>query len=440
MRWIAALVLCTLAAARTGPALSQDLEKAEALIRAGKAEAAWAMLAPLEREYAGRADFDYLLGLAALESGRPNRATFVLERVITANPGHLAARLDMARAYFALRDLERAEREFRSILASDAPPEARALSQRYLDYIAGAKPSAPSGLSGYVEFALGRDTNVSAAAAQSAIFVPALGVELTPDPQFQRRPDDFALLGAGIEYAHALDAGLGIVGGADVRERRHGEASAFDSRLIDLQVLLNQRLDERNGMHYSVRYGDYRLDDQPYRDTLSAGAQWSRTLDARTRLALAGQGYRIRYRAAEAREGSSDLIAASVSASRLLQRSSETSAFGGLYAGYDNAVAGRADGDRRIFGASFGLQRRLASRVDGFARVSWIHSDYMKENADFVLMRRDRQLDAALGVGWEFAEGWILRAQVLRTDNDSNVPFNDHRRTESSLALQRIWD
>src|SRR5829696_2039676 len=101
IRSIAVLAVCLSLALRTGASLSQEadlavLGQAEALVRSGQAEQAWQLLAPLEPQYAGRPDFDYLLGVAALESGRPNRATFVLERVITTNPGHLAARLEMA--------------------------------------------------------------------------------------------------------------------------------------------------------------------------------------------------------------------------------------------------------------------------------------------------------------------------------------------------------
>src|SRR5262245_54346224 len=137
MRWIAAVTLCLALAARAGPSVGQQLDpavlgQAEELVRSGEAEKAWALLAPLERQYAGRPDFDYLLGVAALESGRPNRATFVLERVLTVNPGHLAARLEMARAYFALHDFERAEREFDTVLAAAPPPEIATMSRLYL--------------------------------------------------------------------------------------------------------------------------------------------------------------------------------------------------------------------------------------------------------------------------------------------------------------------
>ena len=445
MRWIAPVVLCVLLGVRAASAPAQALDhpvlgEADALVRAGRAEQAWALLAPLEREYAGRPDFDYLLGVSALESGRPNRATFVLERVITVNPGHLAARLEMARAYFALNDFERAEREFGFILQSAPPAEIRALSHAYLERIRSASRRRQTGVSGYVEAAFGRDTNASAAAAQSSIFVPALGVELAPDPAFQRRPDEFVSLAAGFEYAHALTAGLGLVTGADVRQRWHADVEAFDFRAVDLHVLLNQRLGERDGMHYSLSHGDYQLDERRYRETQSLGAQWSRNVRPGTRIALSGQGYRIRYRAPEARAASSDLLAASASASHLLQPASLTTAFGALYAGYDQAVAGRIDGDRRILGVSLGLQRRVLTRVEAMVRLSLLDSDYKTQNADFGVTRHDQQLDAALGLGWEFAAGWLLRAQVGRTANHSNLTVNDYRRTESSIALQRIWD
>jgi outer membrane protein len=445
MRWIAAVVLCLVLGTHPAIAPAQALDtpvlgEADALLRSGKAEEAWALLAPLEREYAGRPDYDYLLGLAALESGRPNRATFVLERVITVNPGHLAARLEMARAYFALNDFERAEREFSLIVQSSPPAEIRDLSHAYLDRMRPGARRTRTGLSGYAEVAFGYDTNVSAAARTSSIFVPALGVELTPDPAFQRQPDEFIALAAGLEYAHPLAPGLGIIAGADVLQRWHADAQTFDWRSVDVYALLKQRLDERHDMQYSLRHEDYRLDDRPYREMQSLGAQWSRIASARTRIALGAQGHRIRYRALEVQEASSDLVAVNASASYLLHPASHTSAFGGLYAGYDNAVAGRTDGDRRILGWSLGLQRRLLPRVDGFARVSLLDSDYKTLNPSFELRRHDRQLDGVLGADWQFARGWVLRGQVVRTDNRSNVPLNDYERTESSIALQRIWE
>jgi outer membrane protein len=445
MRWIAAVVLCVALAVRAGLALPQPLEpslraEAEELVREGRAEEAWRLLAPLERQHAGQIDFDLLLGVAALESGRANRATFILERVLTVNPAHLAARLEMARAYFALGDFERAEREFSFILEGAPPPEIRALSEAYLATMRKLSMPGRSGWSGYAEATLGRDTNVSAAAAQGSVFIPGLGSELALDPLFQRRPDDFAALGAGVEYAHALRADLGFHAGADLAQRRNSDVDEFDSRSAQVQAALVNRRDERTQLQYSLQYQHYELDNAPYREAGSLGVQWSRNVDRRTRFAASALGYRLRYRRDDAVASSSDVAIAGASLARVMHEATATTATAGFYAGYDNAVAGRADGDRRILALNLGLQPLLRPGVEGYLRFSLVDSDYRATNADFGFTRNDQQHEASLGLAWEFARAWWLRAQVARTVNRSNVPLNEYSRTETSVALRRQFD
>ena len=64
------------------------------------------MLAPEQSNAAGDPDYDYLLGIAALDSGKPNEAIFALERVLAVKPNHLQARAEIARAYFATGEKE----------------------------------------------------------------------------------------------------------------------------------------------------------------------------------------------------------------------------------------------------------------------------------------------------------------------------------------------
>lgn len=49
---------------------------------AGEAAAAFALLEPLETSRAGDPEYDYLFGIAALDSSNPSRAVFALERVV----------------------------------------------------------------------------------------------------------------------------------------------------------------------------------------------------------------------------------------------------------------------------------------------------------------------------------------------------------------------
>ena len=109
-----------------------DLGKADALLKAGKAKEGYTLLAPHEYEMAGNVDYDYLLGIAALDSGKPDKASLALERVLAVNPNYIGARLDLARAYFALADYERAKTEFEAVQAQNPPPAAKTVIEQYL--------------------------------------------------------------------------------------------------------------------------------------------------------------------------------------------------------------------------------------------------------------------------------------------------------------------
>lgn len=106
-------------------ALEKVLRDADALLNARKPADAYNLLEPLDFEYSGNVRFDYLLGIAALDSGHPDKATLALERVLSVDPNFAGARLDMARAYFQLGDLPRAKTELEAVMKQD-PPRSRA--------------------------------------------------------------------------------------------------------------------------------------------------------------------------------------------------------------------------------------------------------------------------------------------------------------------------
>jgi tetratricopeptide (TPR) repeat protein len=444
MRWFAAAVLCAFLAATApaGQAQPAEVARAQALLRQGKAEEAWRLLAPLQKQHAGDPDYDLALAMAATDSGRANLATFALERVVVTRPGDATARLELARAFYALRDYERAERELRFILDSDPPPPVRALVAQYRARMSDlpAGRALAGAWSGFVEAGLGHDSNANVATAQGSIFIPSLGAELILDRDLVQQSDEFAALGAGAEYVHPLSARWTALAGAELRVHSYAELDTVDSRAVDLRAGLRQALDARNSLQYTLAHGDFELDHEGYRRTGAATAEWTRLYGERARLSLSAQGYRIRYRQPEAAASSSDLLAFAGNGGYLLGSPSRSLLLGGLFAGYDNAVSGRADGDRRVFGASGALQRRVGARVEGYASLALLRSDYQRQNADFGVKRRDRQADVALGLSWGLRDGWSLRPQVLFTRNRSNIEVNDYRRTEASLMLRRAWE
>src|SRR6185369_18087686 len=84
------------------PDESTLLAEARSMLDAGKAKEAYALLAEQEVAFAGTLEFDYLFGLAALDSHRAKEAVFALERVVAAQPDFPGARMDLARAQLEL--------------------------------------------------------------------------------------------------------------------------------------------------------------------------------------------------------------------------------------------------------------------------------------------------------------------------------------------------
>ena len=133
------------------------------LAQQGKGAEVYRTLLRFEAQHAGDAEFDYLLGIAALDAGQADKATLALERVVILKPAYLAARLDLALAYFALGDLDRARTEFEAVQRESPPPAAQATIERYLAAIAERRQTQGTRATGYLEAAMGRDTNVNAA-------------------------------------------------------------------------------------------------------------------------------------------------------------------------------------------------------------------------------------------------------------------------------------
>ena len=71
------------------------VERARAALAAGNAMQAYDELAPLQDRMSGQPEYDYLLGVAALDSGRNDEAIIAFERVLALIPNHAGAQMDI---------------------------------------------------------------------------------------------------------------------------------------------------------------------------------------------------------------------------------------------------------------------------------------------------------------------------------------------------------
>src|SRR2546427_9945645 len=90
----------------------QITDRARLLLQQKNPQAAYRLLDPLESQRAGDPEYDYLLGIAALDSGERERAVFALERVLAVNPKHAQPRPEIPRPYFEMGVHENAQTQF----------------------------------------------------------------------------------------------------------------------------------------------------------------------------------------------------------------------------------------------------------------------------------------------------------------------------------------
>src|SRR3954468_13750200 len=126
------IALFAVAASALADALT---DRARRLIGERNHQAAYKLLLPQEGARAGDPEFDYLLGVAALDSGNLERAVFALERVLAVQPNNHPARAEIARAYLERGEGDPARKEFEAVRRQPIPDDAKVTIDRFLSAI-----------------------------------------------------------------------------------------------------------------------------------------------------------------------------------------------------------------------------------------------------------------------------------------------------------------
>ena len=419
------------------------LSVADALIKNGKPADAYKLLEPFEFDHAGEGRFDYLIGIAALDSGMPDKATLAFERALVVNPDFAAARLDMARAYFQLGDLLRARAEFAAVLKQNPGESARATIRKYLKEIADLEANKQTKLSGYVEAGIGHDSNVNNSTSQSQIFVG--GVPVTLDPTNVRTSDNYFSLATGGKVEHSLKPGWGLYAGADLRQRSYHVQKDFNALSLDARagVTLGEKA---NKLSIGILGGQYLLGNSRNSDTIGANADWHHVFSPSNQLSTFFQYARYRYMDPLMQPNDFDrqVIGGNWSHARPDGRST---LFGSLYVGSENDVSmiittatptgGRTDGAKKFGGLRFGGQKAISSKTTLFVNAGGQVGNYSKVNPFFLSRRTDRLYDLTVGAKWNVGRQLTLRPQLNYAKNDSNIVIYSFSRIDVSLNIRR---
>lgn len=233
-----------------------QIAQAKALFDNGQARGAYRLLLPLEKEYAGLPEFDYMLGISALDGDEPGYAVVALQRVIAVQPLFVGARIDLARSYFYLREFDAAREEFETVLRFNPPGVVRELVVHYLDEIYKRQQGNRSHFSYALHGSAGSDSNANSATDATSY----LGFEL--GPASRKFPSNYFSVGALANYAYQASSRSTLYIGADVRDKHYQDANFVNTRIFSGNMSMNYF-----GRSYSINLGSqafYTLTDGQY--------------------------------------------------------------------------------------------------------------------------------------------------------------------------------
>ena len=421
------------------------LNEADMLIKKGEPADAYTLLEPLEFNHAGEPRFDYLIGIAALDSGMPDKATLAFERALAVNPDFTAARMDMARAYFQLGDMLRAKTEFTAVLKQRPSESARLTIRRYLDAIALHEGERLTRASGYFEGSVGYDSNVNWATGQSQIFVDYYAANYPLDPASIKAADNYYAVAAGGMVTHHLDAKWSLYAGADLKQRNNRQEKDFD--IFSLEGRTGMMLDAKNErLRIGLLGGSYNLGVSHYSDITGLDAEWNHAFSPANQFKAFGQYARYRFVDPVMQVNDYDQRVLGVGWQHVIM-DGKSAVFASLYHGTESDVSniitlatpdgGRADGAKRFNGLRVGGQTALSDGSDLFFNAGEQLGGYGRVNPLFLRLRSDRLFDLTAGANWRFGRHWTLRPQLVYSRNISNIAIYEYDRTDVSLTVRR---
>lgn len=274
--------LLATAAWSNGDLWKQAEREARTHMQAGRPEQALDVLLAHETALTGNTDYDYLLGVLALELGRLNLAHAALERVVLVNPAHAGAWLDLAIVAHRQQDPATALQLLDYVEANFSP--APALRDQIHAVRARLAVPLPDGRwRARLEIGRGHDANANNG-------LQGTGLQLTPQgaspvwaeyaPGLKPRPDGFWQTRLGAERTLWANSTNKIDIAGDLYAKEHDHLTEYDLLDAGLNVRYGHALDAHAVLAITGQIREIRIDGQAFLRRSLLGGAWEKTQGA----------------------------------------------------------------------------------------------------------------------------------------------------------------
>jgi tetratricopeptide (TPR) repeat protein len=410
----------------TSASTQQILTEAEGLLERGQSQRAYELLRPHETQLAGNPLYDYLLGIAALDSGMLSEAIFALRRALSVEPGFSGARMELARAYYEAGNHKLARPLFARLLEESPPPAVRDVLNQYIAAI-DAKPPAPrSSFIPHLELFAGHDSNANGSTANQQF----LGFTLNPNNIETESP--FVELGAGFDWFVPRSPQFSWRLGARASHRDNADAPFVNATIVSGLGGFNWRRGSFFGRLYADGYWGARdgESNENYAGVeLVLGSRIGDSWDLSGSIRGGAQRFDESIEILDV-----DRILYTVGLTRRFQSGGWLSleAIGG---DDSEKQAGSPYGNSKT-GGRLSLSAPFGNSAYLYASVGSLTSDY--DGLFFGATREDEQLMSIVQLEFRdvLTDGLSIIPRVRFVDNESDVPLYEYDRTELGIIFR----
>lgn len=394
-------------------------------------EARYQALADQVKAKAGDPAFDYQLGIAAIDTARYGEAIIALQRVLAIQPGNAAARAELARAYALAGDIDTARDQFATVVDDPSLPDP--VRQRFTGFVRQFDKQISGGgsdISGFVDAAVGYDSNVNSATDLNSIVIPLFSF-LGPGQlgaNAVAQSDEYYDITAGISGVTAITRQDRLFASALGNFRNNFDNDTFDQAALTGTAGYAHSFASGDVISLSAQVQQFWLDDNSFRTSFGTVAQYTKTLSKGRAVAMSAQWNRLNFDNDPLRDA--DRYAAGVGfvgkrfAANLTGGKEETR---------------RQPGDAFSFGfvtANIGTEVPVAKRVAVVAGAAFDIRRYDAPDALFLTEREDERLDLQGGLKFAVLDTLFLQPRATYSRNWSNIALFDFERWTLSVGAR----
>ena len=371
-----------------------------ALIEAQRYEDAYILATSDLEAWEGDTDFDFLYGIAAIESGYANES-------------------------------------FNEVLASNPPENVQDNIRAFLSLIEERRNTRKSSFSFAFAPVIGHDDNINSATSNGLIDTPLIG-EIELNSEGLKTADEFMDITVNVAYKKPLsrDRSVDLTLIANRHDNQSSDQFDIDYALADLTYGYGN---DTHRFRHSVQTQTVYLNGERFQNTYRFNNSWQRAGEngwyqgLSAALSTSRNVNTPEAPLSDLKDTNQVLISGSLT--KLSASFTNTST---LFYAKDSALAAQGEHNGRAY---YGLSHSLLWRLNGahtpYARLSYQTTAYDAEHPIFFNdVRDDGNISATLGWTWQYSPRLTVNSEMAYNDSSSNIALFEFTRFKYQIGLQ----